>query len=78
MDLGDYYQNRYGNDYYAQLDYTNTPNEDFLLGRFGENGFYASACSGHGFKFAPWIGRLLADFADGTDCPELYSRFCTG
>lgn len=58
--------------------YTNTPNEDFLLGRFGENGFYASDCSGHGFKFAPWIGRLLADFADGTDCPELYSRFCTG
>ncbi|HET9096751.1 MAG TPA: carboxypeptidase regulatory-like domain-containing protein [Candidatus Baltobacteraceae bacterium] len=28
MDLGDYYQNRYGNDYYAQLDYTYTPNEN--------------------------------------------------
>ena len=31
MDLGDYYQNRYGNDYYAQLDYTNTPNENLTI-----------------------------------------------
>ncbi len=31
MDLGDYYQNRYGNDYYAQLDYTSTPNENLTI-----------------------------------------------
>ncbi len=31
MDLGDYYQNRYGNDYYLQLDYTNTPNENLTI-----------------------------------------------
>jgi len=31
MDLGDYYQNRYGNDYYGQLDYTNTPNENLTI-----------------------------------------------
>ncbi len=30
-DLGDYYQNRYGNDYYLQLDYTNTPNENLTI-----------------------------------------------
>lgn len=28
QDLGDYYQNRYGNDYYLSLDYTSTPNEN--------------------------------------------------
>lgn len=31
MDLGDYYQNRYGNDYYGQLDYTYTPNENTTI-----------------------------------------------
>jgi hypothetical protein len=31
MDLGDYYQNRYGNQYYAQLDYTSTPNENLTI-----------------------------------------------
>lgn len=55
--------------------YTSTPSEDFRLGRLGEKGFYASACSGHGFKFGPWIGKLLADFVDGRDKPERYSRF---
>jgi sarcosine oxidase len=55
--------------------YTNSATDDFLLGRLGENGFYASACSGHGFKFGPWIGRLLADFVDGKDAPENHPRF---
>ncbi len=31
MDLGDYYQTRPGNDYYAQFDYTNTPNENLTI-----------------------------------------------
>ncbi len=31
MDLGDYYQNRYGNDYYAQFDYTYTPTENLTF-----------------------------------------------
>ncbi|MFN2450330.1 MAG: carboxypeptidase regulatory-like domain-containing protein [Candidatus Baltobacteraceae bacterium] len=31
QDLGDYYQNRYGNDYYLSLDYTNTPNENTTI-----------------------------------------------
>ena len=56
--------------------YTSTTNEDFLLGRVGTHGFYASACSGHGFKFGPWIGRLLADFVEGRDSPDRYERFC--
>ena len=55
--------------------YTTTANEDFLLGRLAPNVFFASACSGHGFKFGPWIGRLLADFAEGSDAPENHTRF---
>ncbi|MBI1755830.1 MAG: FAD-dependent oxidoreductase [Fimbriimonas ginsengisoli] len=55
--------------------YTATENDDFLLGRVGDKGFFASACSGHGFKFGPWIGRLLADFIDGRDRPERHPRF---
>jgi sarcosine oxidase len=55
--------------------YTSTANEDFLLGRVGMNGYFASACSGHGFKFGPWIGQLLADFVEEKDRPEDYPRF---
>lgn len=55
--------------------YTNTRNEDFLLGRLGDNGFFASACSGHGFKFGPWIGKLMGDFVEGRDKPEDHPRF---
>lgn len=55
--------------------YTSTKNEDFLLGRLAPNVFFASACSGHGFKMGPWIGRILADFAEGKDEPEKHPRF---
>lgn len=55
--------------------YTSTHNEDFLMGRIGERGFFASACSGHGFKFGPWIGKLLASFVEGEDAPENHPRF---
>jgi sarcosine oxidase len=55
--------------------YTTAPNDDFRLGRIGSKGFFASACSGHGFKFGPWIGKLMADFVDQTDRPENYPRF---
>lgn len=42
--------------------YTNTPDEGFILERHG-NIVVGSACSGHGFKFAPLIGERLADLA---------------
>jgi monomeric sarcosine oxidase len=54
--------------------YTNTKNEDFLMGRVNK-GFFVSACSGHGFKFGPWIGKAMADFAEGISKPEDYPRF---
>ena len=44
--------------------YTNTATEDFVLDRVGPI-VVVSACSGHGFKFAPLIGRMAADLADG-------------
>ncbi len=56
--------------------YTSTSNEDFRWGRIGEKGFYVSACSGHGFKFGPWIGERMADMAEGKMEPESIARFC--
>lgn len=55
--------------------YTNTPDEDFRLGRLGQRTFFASACSGHGFKMGPWIGRIFADIVEGKDSPENHPRF---
>jgi len=55
--------------------YTNTASEDFRLGRIGTKSIFASACSGHGFKMGPWIGRILADITEGKDQPENYPRF---
>jgi monomeric sarcosine oxidase len=42
--------------------YTNTPDQHFVLERHGRV-VVGSPCSGHGFKFAPWIGNRLADLA---------------
>ncbi len=55
--------------------YTTTPDEDFRWGRLSEKTVWVSACSGHGFKFGPWIGRKMADFAEGKDEPASISRF---
>ncbi|MBM4420624.1 MAG: N-methyl-L-tryptophan oxidase [Chloroflexi bacterium] len=45
--------------------YTNTPDGQFLIDRsvVHDAVLYASACSGHGFKFASVIGEILADLA---------------
>jgi sarcosine oxidase len=42
--------------------YTTTPDEHFILERRGRV-VIGSACSGHGFKFAPAIGARLAQLA---------------
>ena len=54
--------------------YTNTPDENFIIDHLpGYDGDVVIACgfSGHGFKFVPVIGEILADLAiDGkTDLP---------
>ena len=45
--------------------YTNTPDGHFILDTHPESPavILASPCSGHGFKFAPVIGEILADLA---------------
>ena len=45
--------------------YTVTPDRDFLIDRLpgAPNIIVASPCSGHGFKFAPVVGEILADLA---------------
>jgi sarcosine oxidase len=45
--------------------YTMTPDRDFLIDRLprAPNIVVASPCSGHGFKFAPVVGEILADLA---------------
>jgi sarcosine oxidase len=49
--------------------YTNTPDEHFVIDRLPgeERVIVASPCSGHGFKFSPAIGELLADLATGEE-----------
>jgi len=42
--------------------YTSTEDESFVIERRGRL-VLGSACSGHGFKFAPAVGRRLADLA---------------
>jgi sarcosine oxidase len=44
--------------------YTSTPDQSFVMERHGPI-VVGSACSGHGFKFVPLIGRRLADLAAG-------------
>ena len=44
--------------------YTTTPDEDFVIDRAGPL-VVASPCTGHGFKFAPLVGEMLADLATG-------------
>jgi glycine/D-amino acid oxidase-like deaminating enzyme len=54
--------------------YTTLPGDDFRIGRVREGVFYASACSGHGFKTGPWVGRVLADLAEGRDPLAAFGR----
>lgn len=49
--------------------YTTTPTQDFVVDRAGPI-VVAAGFSGHGFKFVPLIGRLLADLALGRRGPR--------
>jgi len=49
--------------------YTMTHNEDFFIDRTGPL-VIASPCSGHGFKFTPLIGQILANMATGATAPD--------
>jgi sarcosine oxidase len=62
--------------------YSNTKNHDFLIdwhSAFDPEGssdvLIASPCSGHGFKFAPFMGELLADMVTDQANPFQLERF---
>jgi sarcosine oxidase len=57
--------------------YTNTPDQHFLIDVHPAhaNVVIASACSGHGFKFAPAVGEIVANLVAGVPdaAPTLFS-----
>jgi sarcosine oxidase len=57
--------------------YTMTPDGDFIIDRLpgAPQIVVASPCSGHGFKFAPAIGDILADLATAGATAHDISRF---
>lgn len=57
--------------------YTRTPDEDFVLDRIGPV-VIASPCSGHGFKFTPLMGEVIADLATGSTPRVDIGRFAAG
>jgi sarcosine oxidase len=51
--------------------YTLAPDGDFILGPLpGHDRVYTAALAGHGFKFAPVLGEMLADMMQGNK-PEM-------
>jgi sarcosine oxidase len=54
--------------------YDNSPDEDFIVDRVGRI-VIGSGTSGHGFKFGPLLGELLAGLATGGDPDPAVRRF---
>lgn len=57
----------------ARCLYTMTPDENFLItpSKVHERVLLFSACSGHGFKYAPIYGELAEEWIEGRPSPEL-------
>lgn len=57
----------------ARCLYTVTPDEHFLIAPSSANPrvLLFSACSGHGFKYAPMFGQIAEDWLNGKETPEL-------
>jgi sarcosine oxidase len=60
--------------------YTNTPDRHFIIDLHPNSSHIVviSACSGHGFKFAPVIGDIAADLVSDGRTPRDISRFSAG
>ena len=52
--------------------YTETPSEDFIIDQIGPV-VVCSPCSGHGAKFAPLVGELVAGLLDGGSVPSRFT-----
>lgn len=55
--------------------YTTAANDDFKIGWADDRTLVASPCSGHGFKFGPWMGEFLSDLIEGKDDLADWPRF---
>jgi len=57
----------------ARCLYTVTPDEHFLIAPSSANArvLLFSACSGHGFKYAPMFGQIAEDWLNGKETAEL-------
>ncbi|KAH9921920.1 FAD dependent oxidoreductase [Amylocystis lapponica] len=57
--------------------YTDSPDEDWVIGRHPDDRgvMLATSGSGHAYKFLPVIGRLVADAIQGTMEPALVQKF---
>jgi sarcosine oxidase len=55
--------------------YASTPDDDFVIDRIG-NIVLGLGFGGHGFKFAPVVGEMLAKLVDGTaiEFPDRFTR----
>ncbi|MDE2490306.1 MAG: N-methyl-L-tryptophan oxidase [Elusimicrobia bacterium] len=60
--------------------YDNTPDDDFILDRLPDapNAYVAAGFSGHGFKFAPLIGKSMAELMVGGKSELNLHRFRLG
>ena len=55
--------------------YTVQEGDDFLLGWADPRTLVVSPCSGHGFKFGPWMGNLVANLVEEKDQIANWPRF---
>ena len=62
--------------------YSTTTTNDFLIDTQAgcvaggsEDVILASPCGGHGFKFMPLLGEMIADLVEGRSNPYQFERF---
>ncbi len=55
--------------------YTKAANDDFKIAWRDERTLVASPCSGHGFKFGPWMGEFLSDLIEAKQSLADWPRF---
>ena len=57
--------------------YSNTPDQNFVIARHPDSANVTVACgfSGHGFKFVPIVGEILADLAMTGTTPHPIALF---
>jgi sarcosine oxidase len=57
--------------------YTMTPDKNYIIGSPSPGVFCVAGLSGHGFKMAPALGQMLADYALGADMTMWRLDFCS-